>query len=179
MDREWILNDRILKRINDVLETCSEAMKVEIESIVLFGSKARGDRNSQNDYEIMILVSNETNIKDYVKLINTIRLEILKEKLFTSQILVYTSEIFEDILYNDKITGTFLYMICRENIILFDKYNTFRAIKERITNGSVKEEEEFINQCIEFAKIFGSDKWAQKWEKNLMQYKYLKKRRDY
>jgi uncharacterized protein len=57
-------------------------------------------------------------------------LELLREKLINTNILLYTPDIFEEILYYDKITGTILYMICKENIIIYDKNNEFKFIKE-------------------------------------------------
>jgi uncharacterized protein len=104
---------------------------------------------------------------------------LLKDKLIHVKILTYTPDTFEDILYNDNIVGTFLYMMCRDNIILFEKCGTFTAIKERMINSEVKREEIFLEQCVDFARILGSEKWAQKWEKTLMQFKYLKKRREF
>jgi UDP-N-acetylmuramoylalanine--D-glutamate ligase len=58
-------------------------------------------------------------------------LELLREKLINTNILLYTPDIFEEILYYDKITGTILYMICKENIIIYDKNNEFKFIKEK------------------------------------------------
>lgn len=176
---EWILNDRIIKRIINVIEKLTGSLQIEVISVVLYGSKARGDRNSQNDYDLMVLVNNDLELKRYIQFNSILRLELLKEKLHNAKILVYTPDTFEEILYNDKIAGTFLYMICKENIIFFDKHNTFKSIKDRISHSTVKSEEEFLQNCIEFAKSLGSEKWAQKWEKSLMQFNYLRKRREY
>ncbi|MCX7749800.1 MAG: nucleotidyltransferase domain-containing protein [Clostridia bacterium] len=179
MNRDWIKNDRVIINMDHVVETCSNAYNIEVLSIVLYGSRAKGDRNSQNDYEIMILINDESSLKNYIEFTNLIRLELLKQKFFNVKIYVYTPGVFEDILYNDKIIGTFLYMICKENIILYDKFGTFTAIREKLMNNNIKGEEVFLAQCVEFARMLGSEKWAQKWEKTLMQFKYLKKRREY
>ncbi len=175
---DWLENDRIINRVDAILEACVNNLGVEIMSIVLYGSRARGDRNSQNDYEFIVLVNNNTSLSTFVKLQDSLRIQLLKEKLLLVKIIVYTPEIFEDILYSDKVTGTLLYMICKENIIVYDKYGTFISIKERLAVNNVKKEEEFLNQCIEFAKMLGSQKWERKWEKTLMQFKYMKKRRE-
>lgn len=175
---DWLENDRILKNIDFVLENCAKPFNIEIMSIVLYGSKARGDRNSQNDYEFIVLVDNNTELNNFIKFTNTIRLTLIKEKLFMVKILVHTPDTFEDLLYNDKIVGTFLYMICKENIILFDRFGTFMSIKERLAVNNTKKEEEFLTQCVEFAKLLGSEKWEKKWEKTLLQFQYLKRRRE-
>lgn len=175
---DWLENDRFINRVDAILEKCVDSLEIEIMSVVLYGSRARGDRNSQNDYEFVVLVNNNTPLNSFIKLTNVLRIELLREKLFLVKILLYTPEIFEEILYADKVTGTFLYMICKENIIIYDKFGTFISIKERLAVNNVKKEEEFLNQCIEFAKMLGSQKWERKWEKTLMQYKYMKKRRE-
>jgi hypothetical protein len=52
------------------------------------------------------------------------------------------------------------------------------SIKERLVVNTVKKEETFLIQCVEFAKMLGSEKWERKWEKTLMQFQYFKKRRE-
>jgi len=175
---DWLENDRVINRVDAILEACSQSLGVEIMSIVLYGSKARGDRNSQNDYEFIILVNNNTSLASFVKMQDSLRIQLLKEKLLLVKTIIYTPEIFEDILYSDKVTGTLLYMICKENIIIYDKYGTFISIKERLSVSNIKKEEEFLVQCVEFAKMLGSQKWERKWEKTLMQYRYMKRRRE-
>ena len=175
---DWLENDRVINRVDAILEACSNSLGVEIMSIVLYGSKARGDRNSQNDYEFLIFVNNNTSLADFVKFQDSLKIQLLKEKLLLVKIIIYTPEIFEDILYADKVTGTLLYMICKENIIIYDKYGTFISIKERLSVSNIKKEEEFLVQCVEFARMLGSQKWERKWEKTLMQYRYMKRRRE-
>lgn len=177
MKKDWVLSDRIINNISEVVERCASPLKIDIISIVLYGSRARGDHNSQSEYEILLLIDDSSDIEKYVKFINCLNIELLKDKLIHVKILTYTPEIFEDILYNDNVVGTFLYMMCRDNIVLFDKSRTFSAIKERLTGNAIKKEETFLAQCIDFARMLGSEKWADKWEKTLMQFNYLKKRR--
>jgi predicted nucleotidyltransferase len=146
-------------------------------SIVLFGSRAKGDFTSQSDYEFMIMVSNETPLERHILFQETMKLELLREKYLNVKLIVYTPEIFEEILYNDNMVGTYLYMICRENIVLYDRQGTFMYIRDRLTRSRDKSEEIFLQQCIEFAKVFGSEKWERKWDKTLMQFKYHNNRR--
>jgi uncharacterized protein len=179
MKKNWLETDRIIPKICSIFEDCAKLYNVEIKSVILYGSKARGEIRSSNDYEIILLINDDIGASHYIKLTNTIRIEFLKEKLVNVNLLVYTPEVFEEILYKDESVGTFLYMICKENTIIYDKKGTFTAIRERMASNNIKSEEIFINQCINFAKTLGSSKWEQKWEKVLMQYKYLKKRKNY
>jgi hypothetical protein len=123
------------------------------------------------------LLDNESSLKDYILFQETVKLELVREKYLNVRILSYTPEIFEEILYKDKMVGTFLYMICRENIIIYDRFGTFMSIRERLTNNNIKSEEVFLEQCIEFSKMLGSEKWERKFDKTLMQIKYRNSRR--
>jgi predicted nucleotidyltransferase len=179
MNRESVLsNDRILPKVNKVIENCSLSNDVEVLSIILFGSKASGDRNSLNDYEFLIIVGNQTDLETYIQFNNSIRLETVKARLSNVKILVFTPTSFENILYKDVLVGTYLYIISRENIILLDKENTFAGILSRISRNFLKPEEIFLEQCISFAKELGSEKWLRKWEKALLQLKYQTKRKN-
>lgn len=171
--------DRTLNRVTKILEEQSEELGVEILSVVLYGSRAKGDFTSQSDYEILVITSNEVELPKFIQFNERLKFELLRDKLINVKILTYTREIFEEILYNDNLVGTFLFMICRENITIFDKRSTFITIRERLTKNSIKSEETFLEQCVEFAKNFGSEKWERKWDRALMQVKYHKRRSIY
>lgn len=177
MNRINFANNRIINRVIKLLEESSESISVEVMSIVLYGSRARGDNTSQSDYELLILLADETPLEKFILFSENLKLILLKEKFLNVKPLFYTAEIFEEILYKDKIVGTFLYMICRENVILYDKYGTFMSIRDRLVSNSRKGEEVFLSQCVEFSQLFGSEKWERKWERILLQFKYQRRRR--
>lgn len=174
-----LANDRILNRVTEIFERCSQQVGVSIVSVVLYGSRAKGDYSSQSDYEFLIFVEDNTELTKFILLNETLKYELLKEKCMKVKTLLYTPDIFEELLYNDKLVGTFLYMICRDNIPLFDRKGTFRSIKERLTsiNNNRKNEEEFLEQCIDFSRQMGSEKWERKWDRILLQFRYQKRRR--
>lgn len=178
MRADWAKGSGTLDYINTIIQNCAEKLSLELISTVLYGSRTKGDYSMQSDYEILVLLNNGTDIKGFIKFENTLRFELINEKFFRVKVITFTPEIFEEILYSDNVTGTFLYMICRDSIILYDKQNNFAAIMERLNSSSIKSEEEFMVQCVEFARALGSDKWERKWEKSLMQLRYLKNRRD-
>lgn len=172
-----LANDRTINRVTKMIEETSDQLEVEIMSFVLFGSRARGDFTSQSEYEFLVLVSNETLLHKYILFNEVLKLELTKEKYLNVKVLTYTPEIFEEILYKEKIVGTYLYMICRDNLVLFDKHGAFLYIREKLSKSRIKSEEDFLQQCISFAKLFGSEKWERKWDKTLMQFKYHNDRR--
>ncbi|AEV68295.1 nucleotidyltransferase family protein [Acetivibrio clariflavus DSM 19732] len=174
-----VSNDRVLNRVTQIFEKCSQQVGVDIVSVVLYGSRAKGDYTSQSDYEFLILVEDNTDLLRFILMNDTIKYELLKERLMNVKILMYTPHVFEELLYTDKLVGTFLYMICRDNIPLFDRKGTFRSIKERLTsdNNTRKSEEEFLVQCIDFSRQMGSEKWERKWDRILLQFRYQKRRK--
>lgn len=179
MSSEWLNRDRVIPCVKKILEEATKSADVEIGSLIIYGSRGAGDRNSSNQYDFLILIDSSTPLNKFVRFNSTLKLLILKEKLTTVKMLVYTPEIFEDLLYNDILIGTFLYMITRENIVIYDRDNRFRAICERLKNNTIKGEDKFLKQCINFARDLGSQKWERKWEKTLMHYNYMKKRREH
>lgn len=174
MKKNWLEKDRVIPKVNNILSDCTSICKCDIRSLVLYGSRVR-DGGSQNEYEFLLLID-EISTNSYIHLINLIKIELLKQKLMGVNITVHTQKSFEELLYNTEDISTLLYMIIREHLILFDKQGSFISIKERLLSNTIKPEEEFLNQCIRFAKKMGSIKWEQKWEKVLMQYKYLHRR---
>ena len=174
-----VSNDRVLNRVTGIFERCSQQVGVDIVSVVLYGSRARGDYTSQSDYEFLILIEENTELMKFILMKETLKYELLKERYMNVRTLLYTPDVFEELLYNDKLVGTFLYMICRDNIPLFDRKGTFRTIKERLksVNNTRKSEEEFLVQCIDFARQMGSEKWERKWDRTLLQFRYQKRRK--
>lgn len=179
MEKGWWQLDRMTGHFNTVLKKCEMIYNIEVKSIILFGARARGDRSSQSNYEFLILIEDTVNLYNYVNFTNALSIELLKEKMNCVKFLTYTAEIFEETLYKDTTMGTFFYMICRENIVLYDKGSTFTAIKERLVKYNIKDEEAFLSQCVEFVRSMGSVKWERKWEKLLLQQRYQKMRKGF
>ena len=57
-----VSNDRVLNRVTQIFEKCSQQVGVDIVSVVLYGSRAKGDYTSQSDYEFLILVEDNTDL---------------------------------------------------------------------------------------------------------------------
>ena len=74
---------------------------VEIRSLILLSSKARGENESSNYYEMVLLIGNDIKTSVYVKLLNTIKLHFLKKSVNVN-LSIYIPEA-EDILYNDRV----------------------------------------------------------------------------
>lgn len=103
----------------DLKDICIEiAKKYNIDSIGLFGSRARGDFNEQSDYDIFIIGNIDLNTE--------LRLEYDLEKKLDSEVDV--------IKINNETDKMFLKNILNEAIVFLDdkgKFNsTYREIEE-------------------------------------------------
>jgi predicted nucleotidyltransferase len=103
-----ISDDRVINRVTDIFERCAQQVGVSIVSVVLYGSRARGDYTSQSDYEFLIFIEENTELMKFVSMNETLKYELLKERCMNVKTLLYTPDVFEELLYNDKLVGTFL-----------------------------------------------------------------------
>jgi predicted nucleotidyltransferase len=66
------MKEKIKKIINQVFEEKG----VRVEKIILFGSRARGDFKRNSDWDLLIVVSNELDLKDKRKISKEIRIKL-------------------------------------------------------------------------------------------------------
>ncbi len=66
------MKEKIKKIINKVLEEKG----IKVERIILFGSRARGDFKENSDWDLLIIVSNELDLKDKRKISKEIRIKL-------------------------------------------------------------------------------------------------------
>jgi predicted nucleotidyltransferase len=66
------VKEKIKKIINQVFEEKG----IKVERIILFGSRARGDFRENSDWDLLIIVSNELDLKDKRKISKEIRIKL-------------------------------------------------------------------------------------------------------
>jgi predicted nucleotidyltransferase len=66
------MKEKIKKIINQVLEEKG----INVERIILFGSRARGDFKENSDWDLLIIVSNELDLEDKRKISKEIRIKL-------------------------------------------------------------------------------------------------------
>jgi predicted nucleotidyltransferase len=66
------VKEEIKKIINQVFEEKG----IKVERIILFGSRARGDFKRNSDWDLLIIVSNELDLKDKRKISKEIRIKL-------------------------------------------------------------------------------------------------------
>jgi predicted nucleotidyltransferase len=66
------MKEEIKKIINQVFEEKG----IKVERIILFGSRARGDFRENSDWDLLIVVSNELDLKDKREISKEIRIKL-------------------------------------------------------------------------------------------------------
>lgn len=114
----------------DLKDICIEiAKKYNIDSIGLFGSRARGDFNEQSDYDIFIIGNIDLNTE--------LRLEYDLEKRLDSEV--------DIIKINNETDKIFLKNILNEAIVFWDERGRF--------NSAYREIEKFFIENSDFIEL--------------------------
>ncbi len=92
------MKEKIKKVINQVLEERG----IKVEKIILFGSRARGDFKENSDWDLLIIVSNEIDLKDKRKISKEIRIK-LAEIFIPCDVLIKSAS---EIEYYSNFIGT-------------------------------------------------------------------------
>ena len=92
-----------------------EALKdVKYKQIVLFGSRARGTNNEESDYDILVIVDDNIDMRAIRKIECNIR-KIMASYLIDVDILVRTNQMIEK--YR-KVSGTVIYEAMKEGVLI-------------------------------------------------------------
>ncbi len=87
-------------------------MDIDVDKIILFGSRARGKATVESDYDFIIVVNNDLDLKDKRKLIRNIR-KAMAKKLIPIDIFIKSKREFDK--YKD-IVGTIVFSANKEGI---------------------------------------------------------------
>ncbi len=101
----------ILKEIKRVIIDVAKEMNIEIDKVILFGSRARGDYREDSDWDILVVTKRKLDKFSYFKFIRKITL-ILAKNGVDIQTLVIDKENFlrysksiGDIIYESAVKG--------------------------------------------------------------------------
>jgi len=100
--------DPIVKKVSDTLK---KELKEQINGVILFGSRARGDFQSGSDYDILVLVTKKT--KEIRDKIDEIVWEIAWEHNVVITAFIYEKSRFE----NDRFEPLFM-NIQKEGVLI-------------------------------------------------------------
>ncbi|MEM5830465.1 MAG: nucleotidyltransferase domain-containing protein [Candidatus Aenigmatarchaeota archaeon] len=87
--------DENLKKIKEIILQTAKEMNIEIDKIILFGSRARGDYREDSDYDLLIVTKEKLDRKDKIRFKTKMRIIFAKEKI-PVDLIVYSSQEFEE-----------------------------------------------------------------------------------
>ncbi|MEK7396797.1 MAG: nucleotidyltransferase domain-containing protein [Candidatus Poribacteria bacterium] len=103
-----------IKTIKDQITKSIDEMGVSVESIILFGSRARGDYNEDSDYDILIVTEKTFPFKEKIRIADTVRKRLVKLRISSDIIIKSPNEIE---YFRDKI-GSVTREALREGVTL-------------------------------------------------------------
>ncbi|MEM0480874.1 MAG: nucleotidyltransferase domain-containing protein, partial [Candidatus Aenigmatarchaeota archaeon] len=66
-----------LQKIKEIILNIAKEMNIEIDKIILFGSRARGDYREDSDYDLLIITKEKLEKEKKIEFSKKIHLEIL------------------------------------------------------------------------------------------------------
>ena len=105
------MNDEI-KKIKEIILNIAKEMNIEIDKIILFGSRARGDYREDSDYDILIVTKEKLEREKKIKFKVKVGIELIKNKI-PNDLVVFSREEIEE-KSND--VGCIAYYALREGI---------------------------------------------------------------
>jgi predicted nucleotidyltransferase len=102
-----------MDKVNNIVREVVKDI-IPFVKILLFGSRARNDENSQSDYDFLIVTSNEMEAKEKISLRSRIRKKLL-EKGIRSDILIQSEE---ELKAKNQIPGHIVKSILKEGVAI-------------------------------------------------------------
>ncbi|MEM5821162.1 MAG: nucleotidyltransferase domain-containing protein [Candidatus Aenigmatarchaeota archaeon] len=87
--------DENLKRIKEIILQTAKEMNIEIDKIILFGSRARGDYREDSDYDLLIVTKEKLIKQKEIELEIKIRNRIALETKIACDIFFVDKKTFE------------------------------------------------------------------------------------
>lgn len=103
---------RTVKNIKEKIIECLNKMDIVVKSIILFGSRARGDFSKYSDYDFLIITEKTFTIKEKMEISKKIN-KMLAKLLIPSDIIIKSTE---EIEYYKKQIGTLTREAIKEGV---------------------------------------------------------------
>lgn len=157
--------DSVFAKVEENVKKTADKYGLKLLSIVLYGSRARGDGSNNSDYDFLVLIGDDTNLLDFTQFNAELRAKLHRNS--NVEIFSNTLENFKKILYNNPFLGAFCYIIASEGRPLYDPENIFKKIQEEIRALPVKKKIEYAEKCLEMSRKMNYPKWIRFWNKSL------------
>lgn len=100
--------------IKEIIERIFREAKIEIEKLILFGSRARGDYQKYSDWDLLIVTKKELSRKEKQKIAHLIRKE-LAEHFIDGDIIIKSEE---EIKRRKDVIGSIIKSALKEGVLL-------------------------------------------------------------
>jgi len=158
--------DKIVQKTKTVVLDIAKKYRVDVLSLILYGSRAKKNYSFDSDYDFFIILGNKTSLLQYTQFIAELRLKLG----YTSSIKFYSNTLknFKYLMRRNPFLGSFCYIVATEGIPLFDHNGTFVKIKKSLSRD---EKVRFANRCLIMSQKLGSPKWVSYWKEKLRELK--------
>jgi len=106
------MKDENVEKIKEIIFKIAKEMNIEIEKIILFGSRARGDFREDSDYDILIVTKEKLTREKEIEFKVNIRISLARLRI-PIDLIVYSSEEF---IEKSKDVGYIAYYILEEGL---------------------------------------------------------------
>lgn len=157
--------DYVLKKTEQAVLGLAEKYGLRILSIILYGSRARGDYSFDSDYDLFILFDNDTSLLHFTQFISELRIALYR----FGNIKIYSNAVenFRKIMVNNPFLGSFCYIIVTEGVPLYDPKGVFKELQKEVENLTAREKRSYLKKCLEMSKTLGSPRWISYWRKKM------------
>jgi len=168
------MRSKVVLRTNGVVRKCLDAVlktaekyKIDVLSVVLYGSRGRGDQSLDSDYDIFVMLNNRTSMFQYAQFSAEVRIKVRKlpkVKLFSCR-----KRDFKGMLKDNPFLGAFCYVIAVDGKSIFDPKGHFSRLKRWMERLPKVEKREYMTRCLQMSKRMGSHRWVAFWRGKISQ----------
>lgn len=157
--------DGVLDETKRVVLDLAEKYGLKVLSVVLYGSRARGDYSFDSDYDFFVFFGNDASLLQYTQFISELRMMLYR----VGNVKIYsnTVENFRHIMANNPFLGSFCYIIATEGVPLYDPQGIFQELHEEVEGLTASEKISYTEKCLAMSKTLGSPRWIGYWSERL------------
>ncbi len=105
--------EEVLRKIKEVILSTAKKHGIEIDKIILFGSRARGDYKEESDWDILIVTKNKND--NLSKFLKEMKINLSIKMRIPNDIIIITKEYYEKKKHD---VGSIGYYATVEGIVL-------------------------------------------------------------
>lgn len=160
--------DPVVKRVVTTILKVAEKYRVRVLSVIIYGSRAKGDFSFTSDYDCFNLLSDRTTLLQYTQLHSELRMVAYR----IGNIKIYSNTLgnFMRILQDNPFLGAFCYIIASEGVPVYDPNGEFRRVQEEVRGLPPEEKARHVKRCIAMSESLQSPKWVDYWRRELKKF---------